>query len=382
MNTKFDSRENNLDFVRLVLAIVVIFSHSSDIVTGNIPLEPMMRFSHWQTSSGGIAVGFFFAISGFLITNSFLRSRSLWTYLKKRVARIYPGFLVCMLFCALVVVPLSGARFTHNGFGYGALNFVLKLFALREFNYTHAFAGNPIHVINGSIWTISNEFYCYIWVAILGVAGLLRKRSLVLGMFLVSLVGHEAVLLMAKTSLSSAHAYGYLVGHLPLSTMFLAGMVFFLYRDKIPHKTSWAFASLCVLVISCKVPYAWNGSFALAGTYLLFWFGFNPNVRIHHTARFGDFSYGTYLYAFPIQELITQKLGSQANPFILFLIATPATLVAAILSWHAVERWFLSDGRKHGLDAPILAAPTAQHGSSDEDLELASSIALRLPEES
>lgn len=145
-----------------------------------------MQLTRLQVGFGGIAVGGFFIISGFLITNSFLRSRSLWTYLKKRVARIYPGFIVCMIVCATIVVPLSHAHFTHQGVLRNVAGFLATTFALREFGYTGAFPSSHIHYINGSRWTVSNEFYCYLLVPVLGLAGALRKRVVLLGMFVMS----------------------------------------------------------------------------------------------------------------------------------------------------------------------------------------------------
>jgi peptidoglycan/LPS O-acetylase OafA/YrhL len=369
LNPVFERRENNLDAVRLILAVLVILSHSWFIGLGNdgLPAEPMMRATQMQTSFGNIAVDLFFAISGFLIANSFLNSRSIWSYLKKRVARIYPGFVVCMLFCALVVVPLSGAHFTQNGIARQVLDFIFRTLWLHEFRYANAFPGNLTHAINGSMWTIANEFYCYLFLAAVGVAGILRRRGLVLGLFLAWLIGFEAMLVFNPLYRLISHVSADLPGHLPLVLMFLAGMVFFLYRKEIPHKTSIAIACVVALAISARIQNAWHLVFALAGTYLVFWFGFHPRVRWHKITRHGDFSYGVYLYAYPIQDLVTQRLGGQANPLLLFSIATPITLVAAVVSWHAVEKWFLSSNRRHRLEAPSLPEPQAQLRVVDEE---------------
>jgi len=124
--------------------------------------------------------------------------------------------------------------------------------------------------------------------------------------------------------------------------MYLAGMVFFLFKDKIPLKTSLSVASICALAGACFVPGAFDPTFAFAGTYLVFWLGFHPRLRMDHAARFGDFSYGAYLYAFPIQQLITMNFATYLKPYLLLLMATPFTFVAAVLSWYLVERRFLA----------------------------------------
>jgi peptidoglycan/LPS O-acetylase OafA/YrhL len=90
------------------------------------------------------------------------------------------------------------------------------------------------------------------------------------------------------------------------------------------------------------VPGSWQLLFPVVGAYLVFWFGYHPRLQLHNFARFGDFSYGTYLYAFPIQQLLVQQAGGSLNPYLLFIVAAPLSLVAAFGSWHGVEKWFLS----------------------------------------
>ena len=130
MKTVFDSRENNLDFVRLSLAVLVIFSHSFPLGNRTEHLEPVVRLTHGQSTAGVIAVDAFFIISGFLITNSFLRSRSVWDYFRKRIARIYPGFLACMLVCALIVAPLAGAASPYKHLVPRMVNFLGRALCL------------------------------------------------------------------------------------------------------------------------------------------------------------------------------------------------------------------------------------------------------------
>jgi peptidoglycan/LPS O-acetylase OafA/YrhL len=354
-NSAFAARENNLDFVRLGLAILVVFSHSFPLGGGDERLEPMMKLSHGQTTLGTIAVDLFFVISGFLITNSFLRSNSVWSYLKKRVARIYPGFVVCMLFCALVVVPLSGAHFAQKTLAMRGLSFGGRTLFLQLPSTVGAFRGNSNTSIDGSVWSISYEFYCYLGVALLGLCGSLRRRRTVALLFLSSLIFLAGFLFLA---ISPAHVHSYFwqrtALRFPLVPIYLAGMVFFLYREQIPHRNWLAAVAASLLGISCFLPGSWFLIFPIAGTYLVFWFGFHPSIRLRKASRFGDFSYGAYLYAFPIQQLIVQKCGHLLNPELLFLIATPAALMAGVLSWYGVERWFLSPGRKHRIDRPIL----------------------------
>jgi peptidoglycan/LPS O-acetylase OafA/YrhL len=89
--TPWDRRENNFDFMRLALALLVLYSHAFPLGTGSETREPLALLSHGQVTGGGFAVDSFFIMSGFLIAASAERSRSVWSFLGKRVRRIYRG---------------------------------------------------------------------------------------------------------------------------------------------------------------------------------------------------------------------------------------------------------------------------------------------------
>lgn len=370
MKSVFESPGNNLDFLRLVFAVTVIFSHSYAIGMGMQTetygaasqfTEPILLWSHGQTTLGIVAVDAFFIISGFLIANSFLRSRSLLVYFRKRVARIYPGFVVCMLVMAFAVMPIADGIFAHQSSSGRVADFIVRTSILLNINQTQVFLHNPLpNVIDGSVWTIPWEFACYIGLAALGVAGFLHRRHFVLLAFslmiLYFLVSGAIVWVGVPPRTHwihffDTHIYVQLRG---LPVCFIAGTVFYLYRERIPHSNIWAIVAVLVLAVCCFIPFTWALCFPLAGTYLIFWFAFHPGVHIHHFAQYGDFSYGTYLYAFTVQQLIVQALGRTVRPFTLFLLATPLSLAMGILSWYGVERWFLGARRRHGADAPIL----------------------------
>ena len=178
----WDRRENNFDFMRLSLAVLVIYSHGYALGLGSEANEPFVRWTGGQVSGGAIAVDAFFVMSGFLIAASAERSRGVLRFLKKRFARIYPAFVVAALITAILIVPISGGRFVFSGWIGRAADFAWATFRLVEFSYVGVFAGNPYpNVINGSTWSIAYEFWCYIGVAVLMSSGLLRRRALVLG---------------------------------------------------------------------------------------------------------------------------------------------------------------------------------------------------------
>src|ERR1700732_1330773 len=113
MKTLVRSGPNNFAAIRIVMALLVVWSHCFALYLGSEATEPISVILHGMTNAGRVAVQVFFVVSGFLITQSFERSSSSWAYLKKRVARIYPGYLVATAICAFLIIPaFSDVRYT------------------------------------------------------------------------------------------------------------------------------------------------------------------------------------------------------------------------------------------------------------------------------
>ena len=333
------SSHNNFDFLRFFLAALVIFSHSFPLLYGSKEWEPLYRATGHQVEAGAVAVDGFFVISGFLIAQSWVRGRGLWDFVKKRFLRIYPGFAVALLFCVLVVGPLAGVNLatyfrdpaTYKFFWSPLLlwNVMLGLPGAFEHN---AFSG----AVNGSLWTIPYELKCYAMVAVLGLLGLYRRREAVLALFLVVFAFYNV-----EPYLHLRHFHALLDrDYLPrLVTFYLAGMAAYFYRDKIPH-SRWLLAiSLFALAVSLRA--GLSLTLPLFGSYVLLYVAFSKGFRLGNFGRRGDISYGVYLYAFPVQQILVQQWHSHLTPLTLFLLALPCTCLLAVLSWRWVEQPFL-----------------------------------------
>ncbi len=342
---------NNFDFLRLFFAILVIFSHSYSLGVGSEANEPFIRMTHRQVSGGNIAVGFFFIMSGYLIAGSLERSLNMREYIAKRIRRIYPGFIVSMLVGLFVVLPFSGGVLAGENFIGKLFNVVANASMLQEFRYIGVFRHNPNPgVINGAVWTIRYEFYCYLGLAVLGLAGLLSRRRLAAVVFFAAIAYSVAFQIWppdVKPDLIYSFI-GFPDAWARLIPLYLAGTVSYLWRDRIRLTSGGILSCAVLLVAACFVPFAWGVVFPFAGAYLLMWIAFNPSIRLSGVARFGDLSYGTYLYAFPLQQAIVGIRGGQMNPWVLFGLSTPLALLFASASWHLVEKPFLQHGRERG----------------------------------
>jgi peptidoglycan/LPS O-acetylase OafA/YrhL len=240
-------RGNNLDFLRFALASAVILSHSYALLVGSDVTEPPYEATRGQVTLGGLAVNFFFVISGSLVTHSWLQSRGLFDYLKKRALRIYPAFIVVTLLGALVVGPISAKDPAETMHGINAKDLLIGCFNLLSYEPQGAFPDNPFKgAVNGSLWSIQFEFWCYIGVAALGVTRLLDRCGLIAGLFVVSILVSVIVLVfdLHPGGKILGKIFGYPVFWARLLPVYLSGMVLYLYREHIP--LSHVFAAGCV----------------------------------------------------------------------------------------------------------------------------------------
>ena len=340
------SRENNFDVLRLVLAVLVIYSHSFPLATGIQDNEPFYVITRRQMTFGGFSVNCFFIVSGYLIAQSWERTSSLWKYMRKRFARIHPGFIVATAVSSWIVVICAGtpARATFNR--HYLLDFLKTVPLLRDPTWPQVFVNNPMPLaVNGSTWTIHYEFFCYIVLAAMGLVGMFARRRLVLLTYVVSIVAlgeFEACNLHFGADKLTAVGLN-LVRFIPL---FLAGVVYYSYRESLPCNGKWALAALLGLVVSARSFHGLNFVFPILGAYLLFYLAFSRYIRLYRFAKYGDFSYGTYLYAFPIQQLVVHWHGGRIAPTQLFVWSAPLALLVGAASWYLVERPFLRPRKK------------------------------------
>ncbi len=340
-----EDRNNNFDALRFALATVVIASHSYPLLSGNNLNEPVMLLTNGQTTGGELAVSGFFALSGFLIAQSWERSKNAFRFFKKRILRIYPGFLVAVAFGAFVVAPniATDASTYWNEFSFSRL--LASAFNLDP-RLPRVFSDLPIPAVNGSLWSIRYEVLCYVGLSFLGLIGAFRNRLLIWLAFVAALALHAGQIYLGLKLPNGGLAFVFCEpGPWPkLAALYLSGTLCYLYRNSIVYSL-WLFVLASLGLIVC-------GAFPqlklfplvlpLCGTYLLIYTALLPIPGLQRFAARGDISYGLYLYAFPIQQLLVHRYGNTLTPLTLFLAAFPLTALVAAVSWRWVERPFLT----------------------------------------
>jgi peptidoglycan/LPS O-acetylase OafA/YrhL len=349
------SHSNNFDLVRLILATLVMFEHAYYLPFNSPVHEPLFQLSGGQLDFGALAVNFFFVVSGFLVTRSWLLSQDAGRYFKKRAARILPGFFTASAIGVIVAVLSAPDWFTFLA-KINARAAVAKVISLHPSEYG-AFPHNPMPGITmGTLWSIRYEFDCYVVVAALGLLGLLGRASTLL-------------ILVVSVAALIAQRFGYLempcldhgaLGLLlsnptqwpRLLSFFFAGAAFYCWRDAIPR----SFFTLAVAVIMIAFAARYGGlEFILivAGSYCLFFFALSaPVMKLP-----ADISYGLYLFGFPTQQAII-ALGLGFVPFWLFALSFPIACLVAFASWTFIESPFLRRSKAKRQDAPRPAAPS------------------------
>jgi peptidoglycan/LPS O-acetylase OafA/YrhL len=342
-------KSNNLDFIRFCLAVLVIYCHCFVIYFGTEEtVEPLWVFSQGQMSLGTLAVNFFFILSGFLIYQSWENSTGVFDYLKKRILRIYPGYIVVSILCIFVIGPFGTADyFRPIGYWpeyYGRIQYlpsIINILTLGEVTVPWSFNDIPMaNVINGSLWTIRYEFLCYLLVAIFGLAKLFRFRWFAplifcIGLFFYALQEFYHVWIYNWEFLGY---FGKPDFYPRFLVYFFSGVIYYQNKHLVPRIRSLFLISIFICLLSTYYFEGLMFTLPIFGAYAIFYIAFSLHFRMYKWARFGDFSYGIYLYAWPVQQLLVLYFEPYMNILNLFTLATLGSIVLAFLSWNLIEK--------------------------------------------
>ena len=344
LSTYTSNRDNNFNLIRFVAASLVLYSHSFGLAVsgGQDPIRSVIG-----TTWGSIAVDVFFITSGFLITGSYLTRNNITTFVRARILRIYPALFVAIPFCVL----LGAAVTTWSIFDYinlQTVRFSLKnttLFFGADYHLPGVFLGNPENAINGSLWTLPYEIWMY--------------TILMLTMFVLTTLGKRIKFLSIRNVIGALavvaimlHVSNKFIDYLPfhffrLFAMFFVGSAFFVWKEKILLTKKWIYVSIPVIISPVISEGCFTVTYNFLLPFLIIYLAYIPSGAIRNFNRLGDYSYGIYIYAFPVQQSV-ELLWPNISVFRMMGISFGFTLLLAILSWHLVEKRFLQfKARRH-----------------------------------
>ena len=319
------------DLIRVALSLSLVLWHTTRICYGD-------DLFMWQSPAARpfllAIVPVFFALSGFLVTGSALRTRSVRVFMTFRVLRIVPALATEVVLSALILGPLV-TQFTLPEYVADPkfLRYFGSIVGWVQYQLPGVFLGNPLDTVNANLWTLRPEFFCYLVMAGLMVSGLVFRRGLFTLAFAASHLVFVVFLFVPSLHFGATERN---VTPFILCYCFVLGAVMFHWADRIR-------LNLPLLALSL------GGSFlffsfdatlipaCICGTYAMIYAGMCRLPKVALLKR-GDYSYGIYLYGFPITQTLYYLCPWLHTPALLFLVAAPVTTLFAMASWHGVEK--------------------------------------------
>jgi peptidoglycan/LPS O-acetylase OafA/YrhL len=323
-------RDNNFNLTRMLAASAVLVSHSYALPWGSWR-EPFIEHGF---TLGGLAVSVFFALSGFLISASFARRPSLIDFGMARALRILPALAVVTVLTVLVLGPLTTRLPLSDYFRDRATwLFLPKAISLRwmEFSLPGVFENLRYHVVNGPLWTLYYEVTCYVGLALVCRTEMAVKHTpswLIFALY--------ALLYVVLVHISGRHHADALI-YAQLSLPFVLGMAAYRFRGHIRANAIIAASLILIAIGSLFLDVLAFEIRMLAVAYTALYLAQVPSNSLLKYNRVGDYSYGVYIYGWPIQQLVLLQ-NPFTHPLILIAVALPTAIVCGMISWYLVEK--------------------------------------------
>ena len=343
-----NSLDNNFNLIRIIAAFAVLVTHSFPLALGIGKAEPISNYL--SRTIGSIAVDIFFLTSGFLVTASFLSRQSTIQFIWARALRIFPALFVMLVVSVLglglffTTVPLS-VYFTDS-LTYKYFFKCLTLFSGVSFQLPGVFENNPYkYAVNGSLWSLPHEVKLY---ALLAFIGLLLRVTVGYRLKLFKIMFISGVLITGVlVGLVHFQIISGDINLLRLYYMFFTGGAFFLFKERIVLSKKMFNLALAFLLVAMFNEHIFFFIYLATIAYILFFFAYVPSGVIRKYNKLGDYSYGVYIYAWPVQQS-TAELIPGISVLAMIIISSSITLMLAVISWHLLEKYALKFKGKYG----------------------------------
>ncbi len=333
LSEKMNGISTNVNLLRFVAAVFVIFSHSFYVASSQE--DPFSVFCNAQTNFGGVAVAIFFFLSGFYVTKSLYKKNDVKEYLYKRCIRIFPQLLIVVLLSALVLGPIfttySLAEYFSDSSTY---LYLLNGMLLPVHNLPGVFTRNVYDAtVNGPLWTMPVEFaaYCIIAVVLIVSKYIFRNEKLQKVFHVIC----TFMLLVVFVALDVLVQNDFLITVVRPLVIFFVGVLYCDYAEKIRLNVPLAFLMILIIGVSCKMGVL-NYALIICLPYVVVALALGTKqVRI--SSKMLCISYEMYLFGWPIQQVVTHCFGGAMNPYLNCLITLPIDIVLAFVLYEFIE---------------------------------------------
>jgi len=323
----------------MLAAFAVLVSHSFALATGSAANEPLRTIL--GITPGHIAVDVFFITSGLLVARSLFYRRNLLEFTVARALRIYPGLIVAVLVCIIAGALTSSMALNDYFLSPTTLDFLLKnsfmlLGDVQEL--PGVFSNAPFdNSVNGSLWTLPWELRMYIFLGVFGLITLLLNfiyKANWLVIFVTCFFIFCAINYLELHYFTEIRSQNYRLYR--FGTLFFSGAVIYIFRSHILFNKKIFWVSILSLIITSFNHDIFFALYTLLLPYIVLYLAYIPSGKIRNYNAFGDYSYGIYIYAWPVQQLIAINI-TDITPIEMIIYSASITFFCAYASWHLVE---------------------------------------------
>jgi len=342
-NIPYVGHDNSMGLVRYYLAFAVLIAHFNEIFGSDF---------YFPTSSYN-AVGGFFALSGFLVYRSYLRSKNLNQYLLRRAKRIFPPYIFIVVSCAVGLVFVSDLYASDYFFNWQWVKYLVCNIGFMNFlepELPGVFQNQVIHAVNGSLWTMKVEVFLYLSVPIVfWLTVFLHKRFsrtspfLVFGLIYFFSLTYRLLFLNLYEStekeifnIFSRQVFGQLM-------YFYTGVyIFFKYEKFLKYRLQIAIISLTVLLICSDIPYFNILISPIPVSCLVLVASSMKGLSLFNS---NNISYDIYLFHFPVLQIV-YSLHIECGIAMKFILSVFIIMSLGFLSWFFIEKHFVKSPLK------------------------------------
>lgn len=329
-----NGRDNNFNLIRFLAALAVIYDHSFMVPNGQS--VPWFNSTIMSGDFGWYAVNIFFILSGFLVTKSWILKKDALSFGVARSLRLFPALLTATFTMAFIIGPLVCLCLLEHYFSDSQtwlyVPMTASLVSPHE-GLPHVFHGLPVDsVVNSPLWTLRYEVISYLALAGLGIVGCLstlHRARVTMALFFAA---YLAVTLLTDFRDES----GFVDSLMRFWLCFFLGASSYILANQITFRATTATALLLAATLAYGT-HLYELVLQVALAYGTLWVALVPDGNIRKFNELGDYSYGLYIFAWPVQQTAV-LLYPALTPHELFVLVVPIVVIVAAVSWHWIEQ--------------------------------------------